>query len=228
MPALKGEAAWPRKEFIYWTDDGSVAALRYGNWKITFLEQNAEGLQVWQEPFEELRAPLLTNLRMDPFERAEEETPWATSAGIVERMFMFAPAGAYVGAVAAELPGIPAAAEARQLQPRPRDGGDHQGHGQVIQGRTTGRRSSRLGRRRGDKKHGEAKDGHEEAAAGGAAIVWRGSYRPHDLDPVCGGRRERGMVAVRRAIPGARECAQDRSLAILLSTHRHEYWTTPR
>ena len=28
-----GEAAWPRKEFIYWTDDGSVAALRYGNWR---------------------------------------------------------------------------------------------------------------------------------------------------------------------------------------------------
>ena len=25
MPALKGEAAWPRKEFLYWTDDGSVA-----------------------------------------------------------------------------------------------------------------------------------------------------------------------------------------------------------
>jgi arylsulfatase len=29
MPALKGEAAeWPRHEFLYWTDDGSVAALR--------------------------------------------------------------------------------------------------------------------------------------------------------------------------------------------------------
>ncbi len=47
-PALKGEAPWPRNEFIYWTDDGSVAALRYGNWKITFLEQEAEGLKVWQ------------------------------------------------------------------------------------------------------------------------------------------------------------------------------------
>ena len=81
-PALKGEAAWPRKEFIYWTDDGSVAALRYGNWKITFLRQDAEGLKVWQEPFAPLRAPKVTNLRMDPFERAEEEIrAWATSAG---------------------------------------------------------------------------------------------------------------------------------------------------
>ena len=27
MPAFKGEGAWPRHEFIYWTDDGNVAAL---------------------------------------------------------------------------------------------------------------------------------------------------------------------------------------------------------
>jgi arylsulfatase len=39
MPALKGEGEWPRKEFIYWTDDGSVAALRSNNWKVTFLNE---------------------------------------------------------------------------------------------------------------------------------------------------------------------------------------------
>ena len=72
-PALRGQGEWPRHEFIYWTDDGSVAALRYDNWKVTFLEQPAEGLAVWQQPFVQLRAPKLTNLRMDPFERAEEE-----------------------------------------------------------------------------------------------------------------------------------------------------------
>ena len=55
MPALKGEGQWPRKEFLYWTDDGSVAALRYGNYKVTFLKQNAHGLHVWQQPFEQLR-----------------------------------------------------------------------------------------------------------------------------------------------------------------------------
>ena len=44
MPALKGEAdKWPREEFLYWTDDGSVAALRYNNWKITFMMQDAHG-----------------------------------------------------------------------------------------------------------------------------------------------------------------------------------------
>jgi arylsulfatase A-like enzyme len=96
MPALKGEAAWPRKEFLYWTDDGSVAALRYNNWKVTFLKQNAHGLHVWQQPFEELRAPLLTNLRMDPFERAEYEG-MGYNQWYLEHMFAFAPASAYVG-----------------------------------------------------------------------------------------------------------------------------------
>ena len=96
-PALRGQAAWPRKEFIYWTDDGSVAALRYENWKITFLKQEAEGLKVWQQPFTPLRAPALTNLRMDPFERAEEENAIGYQRWYLERMFTIAPAGAYVG-----------------------------------------------------------------------------------------------------------------------------------
>ena len=97
IPALKGEGAWPRKEFIYWTDDGSVAAVRYNNWKITFLKQNAMGLKVWQTPFEELRAPLITNLRMDPFERAEEENAMGFQRWYLDRMYLIAPAAAYVG-----------------------------------------------------------------------------------------------------------------------------------
>jgi arylsulfatase A-like enzyme len=96
-PALKGQGEWPRKEFLYWTDDGSVAAIRYGPWKITFLEQQAMGLKVWQEPFVALRAPKVTNLRMDPFERAEEENAMGYQRWYMDRMFLIAPAGAYVG-----------------------------------------------------------------------------------------------------------------------------------
>jgi arylsulfatase len=96
LPAFKGEAKWPREEFIYWTDDGSVAALRYGNWKATFLRQDAHGLKVWQEPFVSLRAPMLTNLRMDPFELAQD-IGMDYERWFVEHMFMIAPAGAYVG-----------------------------------------------------------------------------------------------------------------------------------
>lgn len=97
MPFFKGEVAEsPRHEFIYWTDDGSVAALRYGNWKVTFLRQNSVGIKVWETPFEPLRWPTLTNLRMDPFEKAVDQTQdqpmWQA-----ERMFVLAPAGAYIG-----------------------------------------------------------------------------------------------------------------------------------
>lgn len=95
-PALKGQAEWPRKEFIYWTDDGSVAALRYGPWKVTFLEQKAHGLKVWQEPFTELRAPKLHNLLMDPFERAESENAMGYQRWYADRMFLIAPAGGFV------------------------------------------------------------------------------------------------------------------------------------
>jgi arylsulfatase A-like enzyme len=95
MPALKGEGAWPRREFIYWTDDGSVAALRYDNWKMVFLEQRGHGFDVWQEPFVALRLPKLFNLRTDPFERADHEgmgyPQWR-----IDRAFLIAPAGAYV------------------------------------------------------------------------------------------------------------------------------------
>jgi arylsulfatase A-like enzyme len=96
MPALKGQAAWPRKEFVYWTDDGNVAALRYNNWKATFLRQNAVGIDVWKRPFEALRAPMLTNLRMDPFERAEHEA-MDYNHWWVDHMFMIAPAAGYIG-----------------------------------------------------------------------------------------------------------------------------------
>jgi arylsulfatase len=95
IPSFKGEGEWPRKEFIYWTDDGSVAALRYGNWKATFLRQDAHGLDVWIEPFVELRAPMLTNLRMDPFELAQD-IGMDYDRWFIEHMFMIAPAGAYV------------------------------------------------------------------------------------------------------------------------------------
>jgi arylsulfatase len=96
LPAMQGSAPWPRQEFIYWTDDGSVAALRYGNWKATFLRQDAHGQAVWREPFVPLRAPMLTNLRMDPFELAPE-IGMDYGRWYVEHMFIFAPAAAYVG-----------------------------------------------------------------------------------------------------------------------------------
>jgi arylsulfatase A-like enzyme len=96
LPYLKGdEAEAPRKEFMYWTDDGDLAALRFNNWKVLFMEQRAHGFDVWQDPFVSLRFPKLENLRMDPFERAEHEAigygQWRA-----ERMFALVPAQAFV------------------------------------------------------------------------------------------------------------------------------------
>jgi arylsulfatase A-like enzyme len=62
----------PREGLIYFDDDGNLVAMRYGNWKMVFMEQRCPGtLQVWAEPFTVLRVPKLFNLRTDPFERAD-------------------------------------------------------------------------------------------------------------------------------------------------------------
>ena len=92
---LAGTGPDPRREFIYFVDDGSLVGLRYDQWKIVFAEQRAEGLDVWQEPFVPLRLPKLFNLRSDPFETADHEAMdyerWR-----VEHLFVVVPAQAYV------------------------------------------------------------------------------------------------------------------------------------
>ena len=74
LPYLTGEETkGPRKEFFYFSDDGDLTALRFDNWKLVFAEQRAPGtLRVWSEPFTHLRVPLIYNLRLDPYERANK------------------------------------------------------------------------------------------------------------------------------------------------------------
>ncbi|MCP2625869.1 arylsulfatase [Mycolicibacterium smegmatis] len=73
LPYLTGEEEKsPRRGLIYFSDDCDVLGVRVENWKIVFLEQRCQGtLQIWFEPFTELRAPKLYNLRTDPYERAD-------------------------------------------------------------------------------------------------------------------------------------------------------------
>jgi arylsulfatase len=73
LPYLTGETdASPRELFVYFSDDGDVLALRFDNWKAVFMEQRTAGtLQIWMEPFVQLRVPKLFNLRTDPYERAD-------------------------------------------------------------------------------------------------------------------------------------------------------------
>jgi arylsulfatase len=98
VPYLTGEVAKsPRESFIYCTDEQQVAALRFSNWKMLFMEQRSPGtLQVWAEPFTTLRVPRLYNLRMDPYERADI-TSNTYFQWLFERIFLMVPAQGYVG-----------------------------------------------------------------------------------------------------------------------------------
>jgi arylsulfatase len=81
LPFLKGDAKEsPRKDFLYWNDDGKLCAVRVGSLKMHFLIQEHKGLDVWKREFTNLRIPLVFNLRSDPFERADESAlPFETS-----------------------------------------------------------------------------------------------------------------------------------------------------
>jgi arylsulfatase len=97
IPALKGESKeWPRKEMMYWSDDGDLMGMRYDKWKLHFLEQRAEGFKVWSEPQVKLRVPLLFNLRSDPFEKAQHESIYYSDWHF-RHIFLLVPAQAYVG-----------------------------------------------------------------------------------------------------------------------------------
>ena len=95
MPALQGKVEWPRHEFFYWSDTGSLVGLRYDRWKVVFQEQRAHGFDVWQEPMVTLRMPKLFDLRADPFERADHESI-GYSKWRVDHAYAILPAVGYV------------------------------------------------------------------------------------------------------------------------------------
>jgi arylsulfatase len=75
LPYFRGDVdESPRDAFFYVNDDGQLVALRHGRWKLVFMEQRAKTMQLWAEPFVELRLPKMFDLRMDPFERADENS----------------------------------------------------------------------------------------------------------------------------------------------------------
>ncbi|MGA9276575.1 arylsulfatase [Ilumatobacter sp.] len=85
-----------RHHFFYVSDDGDLTALRFDNWKVVFLEQRAAGtLQVWMEPYTELRVPKIFNLKTDPFERADI-TSNTYYDWMLDHVFLLVPAQTYV------------------------------------------------------------------------------------------------------------------------------------
>jgi arylsulfatase A-like enzyme len=72
QPFLKGDVAeGPRKEFFYFTDNGDLNALRYGDWKLSF--KTIKG-NLFTGTGDTTNVPLVTNLRQDPWERYQDES----------------------------------------------------------------------------------------------------------------------------------------------------------
>ena len=87
----------PRKEIFYFSDDGDLTALRYGPWKLVFMEQRMAGtVGLWANPFTELRMPLILNLRRDPYEFAPI-TSNSYYDWMMDRIYLMVPAQVYVG-----------------------------------------------------------------------------------------------------------------------------------
>ena len=97
LPMLTGDSEEsPRDEIFYFSDEGDLMALRYGDWKITFLEQKAWAtFRAWIEPLTPLRTPLIFNLRRDPYERAYR-TSNTYYDWMLDRAYLLVPAQQYV------------------------------------------------------------------------------------------------------------------------------------
>ena len=72
LPFFKGEVAdGPRHEFFYFGVGADLMALRYDEWKINF--KTVKG-NLFNGQVETTQAPIVTNLRQDPWERYQEES----------------------------------------------------------------------------------------------------------------------------------------------------------
>ena len=110
----------------------SRCATRTGSW-CSASSATQGTLQIWREPFTCLRAPKMYNLRMDPYERADITSN--TYNDWIFKLLVPGRAGAGAGgAVHRHLQGIPAAADAVELQRR----SDH-GDAEEAAGRLTAR-----------------------------------------------------------------------------------------
>jgi arylsulfatase A-like enzyme len=72
MPYFTGQVPEsPRHEFFYFSDNGDLMALRYNDWKVAF--KSIKG-NLFTGTEESTNVPLVTNLRLDPWERYQDES----------------------------------------------------------------------------------------------------------------------------------------------------------
>jgi len=88
---LSGKGPGLRKEIFYFDDSGSLNALRYGDWKITFATKNSW----WADVAKPRTVPLVVSLRQDPFEVTSDSQLYARWYG--DKLWIMMPAQAVVG-----------------------------------------------------------------------------------------------------------------------------------
>jgi arylsulfatase A-like enzyme len=72
LPYFKGEVpAGPRHEFFYFSTDADLMAVRYDAWKISFKTIRGN---LFTGMAQSTQAPIVTNLRQDPWERYQDES----------------------------------------------------------------------------------------------------------------------------------------------------------
>ena len=81
-----------RKEFFYFTES-KFHAVRYGDWKFLFVDQK----DWFMSPQQSLSSPIVTNLKLDPFERMHKARGYGE--WMEQRLYMAGPSGKVVGAL---------------------------------------------------------------------------------------------------------------------------------
>ena len=100
LDLLTGKGPSKRHEIIYY-EGATLQAVRYNDWKVHFVVQN----KGWFGPKEKLGAPLLFNLRRDPYERSFDEGNYQHF--LEHKMWAFGPAKRIVEAHLATFEAFP-------------------------------------------------------------------------------------------------------------------------
>jgi arylsulfatase A-like enzyme len=118
LPYLTGaEERGPRKEFFAYVDDGSLGAVRYQDYKFHFSTQDHHGMQAWMKGQTPRKAPLIIDLRADPFESMPEESSYYDD-WLIRRMFAMVPVKELVAKHAATFQAFPPRQESGSFTPK--------------------------------------------------------------------------------------------------------------
>lgn len=98
VPYLTGKTnKSARSEYVYFSDDGELLAYRDERFKVHFTIQQATGMDVWRMPLTPLRAPIMIDLKSDPYEYSwDASANW--EAWVMKRTYLILPTVAKVGA----------------------------------------------------------------------------------------------------------------------------------